>query len=91
MSGIDSNDEQLLNIPDIPLALDIFHFDIFGSDFREVHSWNKLPNFNTPFVSHLEISGIDVIKTHSLNIFDKSVTLFIFHFDKSGKVFKDLH
>ena len=38
LSGNDSKEEQLLNISEISLAFDIFHFDISGKYFREEHS-----------------------------------------------------
>jgi len=36
MSGNSVNLEQLLNIPSKLEALDIFHFEISGTDFKEV-------------------------------------------------------
>ena len=68
------------NIPEILLTLDIFHFEISGKYFKDVHFLNNNSNDSILLVSHLEISGNDSNDKHSPNYPLHLVTFDIFHF-----------
>ena len=50
----------------------IFHLDISGNDFNDMHSENKLLISSTLFVSQFEISGIDLREVQLSKIHLKS-------------------
>jgi len=59
MSGNDNRDEQFVNIPLRFIRLFVFHLEIFGNFFNNVHLLNISSILITFSVFHLDKSGKD--------------------------------